>query len=414
MHVVIVDGDVSYPPTSGKRLRTLHLMMRLAERHQITYIGRICQSSGDEARQANEYLRAHRIETLLVEDPLPRKNGLMFYGRLAANLFSSWPYSVTSHQSAIMRQAVNHYAANHKVDLWQFEWTGYLPTLSRAFTAPRLVIAHNVDTLIWQRFHETARGVGKRFFLKKQWRDYERFESWAFKHAERVVAVSPEDAILIRERFGQPKVDVVDNGIDRAYFEQVTGRRDPRRILFLGALDWRPNCDAVDLLLAKIFPRVLAQEPQARLVLVGRNPSQGLVQRVASMPGVELHANVPDVRPFLGDCGVMTVPLRIGGGSRLKILEALASGLPVISSQVGAEGLNLLPNKHYTQADEDAVAPALLNAIRHPEVGLALAQEGRKLVLETYDWDHLAKKLERVWEKILGAKPQHPTLRSIP
>jgi len=403
MHVVIVDGDVSYPPTSGKRLRTLHLMMRLAERHRITYIGRVCQSSGDETRRADEYLRAHRIEPILVEDPLPPKNGLFFYGRLAANLCSSWPYSVTSHQSRVMRQAVNLYAANHKVDLWQFEWSGYLPTLSRDFTAPRLLIAHNVDTLIWQRYHETAGGIGKRFFLKKQWRDFERFERWAFKQADRVVAVSREDALQINERFGQPKVDVVDNGIDRAYFEQVTGHRDPHRILFLGALDWRPNGDAVDLLIGKIFPQVLAQEPQARLVLVGRNPSESLVQRVAAMPGVELHANVPDVRPFLGDCGVMTVPLRIGGGSRLKILEALASGLPVISSQVGAEGLCLLPNKHYIQAEEDAMAPSLLQAIRHPEVGLALAQEGRKLVLETYDWDYLAKKLEQVWKSVVSA-----------
>src|SRR6202040_4122906 len=116
MHAVIVDGDVSYPPTSGKRLRTLHLMLRLAERHQVTYIAR-CEALGEETRQATEFLSDHHIEPILVDQPLPAKKGLRFYGRLAANLASAWPYSVTSHQGARMRAAVRDYAARRDVDL---------------------------------------------------------------------------------------------------------------------------------------------------------------------------------------------------------------------------------------------------------------------------------------------------------
>src|SRR6202035_3629955 len=101
MRVVIVDGDISYPPTSGKRLRTLHLMLRLAQRHQITYVGR-CQGPGTQTNDAADFLRDHRIEPILVAQPLPPKKGLRFYARLAANLLSAWPYSVTSHQSRAM------------------------------------------------------------------------------------------------------------------------------------------------------------------------------------------------------------------------------------------------------------------------------------------------------------------------
>ena len=404
MHAVIVDGDVSYPPTSGKRLRTLNLMVRLAERHQVTYIGR-CQRPGAENRQASEFLRDHRIEPILVDDPLPQKKGLLFYGRLAANVVSTWPYSVTSHQSTAMRQAVHAYAAGHKVDLWQFEWSGYLPAISPAISGPRLLMAHNVDTLIWQRYHETARGFAKRLFLKQQARKFERFERWAFSHADRVVAVSVEDAALIRDRFKQPNVDVVENGIDRDYFMAAHGPREPSRILFLGALDWRPNQDAVQLLLDKIFPQVLAEEPAAKLVIVGRDPQPGLVERVAIMPQVELHANVPDVRPFLAESGVMTVPLRIGGGSRLKILEALACGLPVVSSRVGAEGLQLIPGQHYTVAEEDTMVAALVHGLRQPQALQASAAAGRALVLETYDWGALANKLDAVWEKTVVRRP---------
>jgi glycosyltransferase involved in cell wall biosynthesis len=399
MHVVIIDGDVSYPATSGKRLRTLNLMLQVAKRHRITYVGR-CAANSEEARIAPQFLRDHNITPILVHAPVPTKSGPAFYVRLLANMFSSQPYSVTSHRCRKMRAAIDEFARAEKpVDVWQFEWAPYLSVVDPALAGARVVIAHNVDTLIWQRYYETERNLFKKAFLKTQWRKFRRFEHTAFREATRVVAVSAEDARLIHEQFGQPNVDVVDNGIDRAYFEHVQSQRDPTRVLFLGALDWRPNLDAVGLLLDKIFPRVRDAEPGAKLAIVGRHPPAGLVERAKKTPGVELLADVPDVRPFLGTSGVMAVPLRIGGGSRLKILEALACGLPVVSTRVGAEGLLLTPGIDYVQAEDDAMADALVRAIRNPGETQAMAQHGRGIVLETYDWGVLAKKLEAAWEK---------------
>jgi len=404
MHVAIIDGDVSYPATSGKRLRTLNLMLQVAKRHRITYVGR-CAPDSQEARVAPIFLRQHNIEPILVHDPVPHKAGLAFYGRLLANLFAADPYSVTSHQSEPMRRAVAELASKQKIDVWQLEWTGYLATIDRAVPGPRVVIAHNVDSLIWQRYYENEKNIAKRVFLKEQWRKFRRFEERAFREATRVVAVSEEDAQLIRTDFGQSNVDVVDNGIDRAFFESVHELRDPMSILFLGALDWRPNLDAIDLLLEKIFPKVRAIEPNAKLLIVGRNPPASLSERLANAQGVALHPNVADVRRYLGSSGVMAVPLRIGGGSRLKILEALACGLPVVSTKVGAEGLLIKPGTDYVQADEDAMADALVYAVRNPIESQALAAHGRELVLRTYDWSVLATKLEASWEKSLIGNP---------
>jgi glycosyltransferase involved in cell wall biosynthesis len=238
----------------------------------------------------------------------------------------------------------------------------------------------------------------KRWYIKKQWRKFDRFERQAFAKATRLISVSNEDAQLIRDRFSSRPLDVVDNGIDRSYFESVRGDRDPKQILFLGALDWRPNLDAIRLLLDQIFPAVRAVEPSARLCLVGRKPSETLVRRVKGLAGVELHPNVPDVRPYLACSGVMAVPLRIGGGSRLKILEALACGLPVVSTRVGAEGLDLVPGQDYIAADEpQAMTRELVACLRAPTQVQAMAERCRPFVLDRYDWSTLAAKLERAW-----------------
>jgi glycosyltransferase involved in cell wall biosynthesis len=297
-----------------------------------------------------------------------------------------------------MRQAIRGHAAQRRVDLWQFEWAPYIAT-THGLPGARVLTAHNVDSLIWQRYYETERHPLKRWYIQQQWRKFQRYERRLFAEVTRVVAVSDEDAALMREHFGVAHVDVVDNGVDRTYFAHVVADSDPRRILFLGSLDWRPNLDALEVMLDRIFPQVLAQEPAARLCVVGRNPSASLVRRLQSAPGVELHANVADVRPYLGACGMLAVPLRIGGGSRLKILEALAAGLPVISTRIGAEGLHLQGGRDLVVVEGvEEMAGALVETIRDPGPAREMASVGRRVVREQYDWDVLAGKLEQVWE----------------
>ncbi len=397
LHVVIVDEELPYPPTSGKRIRTLNLTLRLARRHHITYV---CHRNADagEARRAAAYLAGHGIKSIVVNRAVPKKSGPGFYFRLAANLTSPLPYSVAAHASAALKQALKEHAANHRVDLWHCEWTPYAEALRGLTAAPRLIMAHNVESLIWQRYHQVEPHPFKRWFIKQQWRRFQRFERWAFTAADRVVAVSDEDARVMADRFGARNLDVVENGVDTSGFRPMDLPRNPGQILFLGSLDWRPNQDAVRLLLEQVFPAVRAQEPSAQLCLVGRNPPKWLGRQIEDCEGISLHADVADVRPYLGRCGMLAVPLRIGGGSRLKILEALACGTPVVSTRIGAEGLHLEPGKHLMVVDRvEDMASALVRCIRDSETARALAERGRERVLERYDWDTLADKLEEVW-----------------
>jgi glycosyltransferase involved in cell wall biosynthesis len=400
---VIVDEELPYPATSGKRIRTLNLTLRLARWHRVTYL---CHRNADanEARVAKAFLEENGIETAVVDRAVPPKSGAAFYARLAANLLSPLPYSVATHASRALREAVRSYAGCHRVDLWHCEWTPYFESLRHIPGGRTLIMAHNIESQIWRRYEETEADPLKRWYIRQQRRKFERFERRAFAKAGRVVTVSGPDADLARAEFGAGHVSVVDNGVDTAFFAPQDGvLREPKTVLFLGSLDWRPNLDAARVLLERIFPSVRAEEPSARLIFVGRNPPEWLARGVSVAAGVELHGSVPDVRPFLARSAVLVVPLRIGGGSRLKILEALASGLPVVSTTVGAEGLHLEPGDDLVVSDGiEPMAGALVAALREPARMKAMAANGRHRVLERYDWGALADRLEQIWLEQAG------------
>jgi polysaccharide biosynthesis protein PslH len=409
LRVAVIDEELPYPAISGKRIRTLNLIQRLAERHEVSFL---CHRNPDprEAAAAIEFFRDHGIRTIVADRaPPPRstlQGGAKFYARLAANLLSPLPYLVTANCSPQLRQVIARHAAEQPVDVWHCEWTPYVQLTKGLNTDPLVTVAHNVESTIWQRYFENEANPAKRWYIKQQWRKLQEFERWAFARSGRMVAVSDCDAARMRDDFGTSGVDVVENGVDTEFFRPTDARREAGHILFLGSLDWRPNLDAAKLLLEQIFPRVLRSRPGARLLLVGRNPPDWLRQAAAQAPGVELHADVPDVRPFLNRCGLMTVPLRIGGGSRLKILEALACGVPVVSTTVGAEGLMLEKDVDYFVADGvENMAQRLVACIDDPEAALESALRGRAVVLEHYGWDGLANKLEQVWRQVASASP---------
>jgi glycosyltransferase involved in cell wall biosynthesis len=410
----MVDEELPYPPVSGKRIRTLNLTQRLAERHRITYV---CHRNADrdEARLAADHFARLGIRTVVVDRAVPPRRGLAFCVRLAANLFSPLPYSVTSHTSRPLCDALATLARTEPVDLWHVEWSPYAQAL-QGLPGRRLVMAHNVESVIWQRYHETETNPLKRWYIGRQWHKYLRFERQALQAADLTVAVSELDADRFRHDMDVANVDVVDNGVDTSHFQPTDTRREPATLLFLGSLEWRPNLDGVRQLLEHVFPAVRRDVPDARLLLVGRNPPDWLRRAAQPSTGVELHGNVPDVRPFLARASVLVVPLRIGGGSRLKILEALATGTPVASTRVGAEGLALVPGQHLEVSETvDDLAASIVRLVRDPQQAARQAEAGRAQVHRRYDWDRLAERLEQLWLGCAtGGAERAPNLRGMP
>jgi glycosyltransferase involved in cell wall biosynthesis len=405
MRVTIVDEELPYPAVTGKRIRILNLALNLAKRHEITFL---CHrnSDSDEAQKAESFLNQHGINTILVDRPNALGDGAQrtpkLIGRIVSNLFSSVPYSVQWNDCPRLRDAVERHAAKNTIDLWQCEWAPYATALAPLRGARSIMMAHDIQSLIWERYYRSTSNPLKRLLIKQQWLRYRRYEERVFSAASLTITVTDADAQRAQD-LGARRTAVVDNGVDISFYQsfqdQQRVQRRPNEILFLGNLEWRANIDAVCQLLDSIFPKVLAEEPTARLCIVGRRPPKWLRQRAEHARNVEIHA----VRPYLYRCGALAVPLRIGGGSRLKILEALACGLPVVSTTVGAEGLRLDPDTHLAKAENSQeMAETLVNWIRDPEPALALARAGRQVVETHYDWAALADRMEQAWDGLLN------------
>ncbi len=397
LNVLVLDEWLHYPPNSGRGVRTWSLLQRLARRHRVSLL---CY--GDPEAEASVAARAAGIYLHLVR-PFPAPRGARLYGGLLANLFSRYPYSVWKHYTRRYENRLREVLRDNPFDLVHCECTVYARFLRVVERLPKLVMAHNIESQILYRRARCSRTILERVFFGLQARKMESFERAALRRADWVTLVTELDADQVRA-WGVQKTSLVENGVDVDQFVPTERKCDSDEILFLAALDWYPNLDALDYLLEDILPLVRQASPSARLRIVGRRPPAGLKERIAHCPGVELVGEVADVRPFLTRAAVVAVPLRIGGGSRVKILEALAMGKAVVSTSVGAEGLAVTEGVHLLLADAPSdFAARTVELLKSSEECLRLGENGRKLVVERYSWDQMARALEWAWEELCGA-----------
>jgi glycosyltransferase involved in cell wall biosynthesis len=394
LRVLVLDEWIPFPPDSGKRTRTWNLLRRLAQRHDVTLL---CY--GDPRGEPFKAVSSEGIEVQTVP-PLRRDVGLNFYGRLFLNLFSRYPYSVVKHSTRRYRDRLLQLLFQGQFDLIHCEWTPYARFLGAAEGLPTLIMAHNVESQIWKRRAMHARRAVEHAFFAVQATKMELFERRVVRQASLTAAVTELDARHIAA-WGAPRVSIVENGVDTEFFIPTQGTGEGEKLLFLGAFDWFANQDCVEYLLAEILPLVLRHAPRAKLQVVGRKLPEALRKRWACFDGVELVGEVPDVRPYLASAAVVVVPLRIGGGSRIKILEAFAMKKAVVSTSVGAEGLAVSDGVHLLLADSAAsFGECTIRLLASPEQRAALGESGRKLVEERYSWDQIALCLESAWRRI--------------
>ena len=397
MKLLVIDEEFPWPLNTGKRLRTFNLIHALTKYNEVSYL-----AYGEEKSESFRALQERNITCHAVEPPDRRQSGAGFYMRLAANLGSPLPYIVTSHYTERFEQRMRELIEQHKYDLVICEWTPYALYLRRLTTTKSIIVAHNIESNIWRRYVQTTANPLKRFYISLQYDKVRTFEKKCFSWSEGATAVSTIEAKEIAS-YGPPyRVETVENGVDVDYFSPREDAPDPNMVVFTGSMDWRPNQDAVEFFVRDILPLMQKERPGLKFIAVGRKPPQHIID-LHKRPGVAITGTVDDVRPYIARAGLYVVPLRVGGGSRLKILEAMSMKKPVLSTTVGAEGLDITDGQNIVLADSaSAFAQTALELLNDADRCNSLAEAGHTLVHEKYRWDILGEKLNRYLKSVVG------------
>jgi sugar transferase (PEP-CTERM/EpsH1 system associated) len=405
MKILWLNAGLLLPLDKGGKLRTWHLMRHLAKRHEITYL-----SFSDAAQTDADRLGMRDVCTRLETVPRtdPAKGTLAFYADAARYTVDGAPYAVAKYRAAAYRAALDRLLAAQAFDAIVCDFLPPVVNLPRTLPCPTILFTHNVEAEIWRRHAETAANPLSRWLLAQQWQRMLRFEGQALARFDLVLAVSEADGHTFERLYPgalKAPVHVVQTGVDTTYFSPdpaISGR--PAHLVFTGSMDWLPNEDGMLYFVREILPRIRQVEPEATLSIIGRAPTPA-VRRLGEEHGIEVTGRVDDVRPHVAAGAVYVVPLRIGGGTRLKIFEAMAMAKAVVSTTVGAEGLPVTPGRDIVIADEPArFAQAVVHLIRDAGARRRIEDEARRLVVERYDWSAVAQDFEGALGRLAVAR----------
>jgi len=374
----------------GGKIRTYHMLKELKREHHVTYLTLDDGAAGEQARErASEYCH----ELVRVPHRTRAKFTAGFYAELAANVFSRRPYALAKYESAEMRREVARLASGGAFDVLVCDFLTPAVNLPARLPCATVLFQHNVEAMIWRRHYETQRSPLKKAYLYEQWRKTRAFERETCRRFDHVVAVSREDREVMEREYGVREITDVPTGVDTEFFRPTgEGPREARGLVFTGSMDWLPNEDAIRFFTAEIMPRVRREMPDATLTVVGRNPSPGLVALSESDASIKVTGRVEDVRPYLERAALFVVPIRIGGGTRLKIYEAMAMEKPVVSTTIGAEGLPLSDGAELLIADApEEFASAIVRVLRDDDLARTLAARAASKVRQLYGWDKVAE-----------------------
>ncbi len=372
----------------------------------------------------DELSRRHRVGLVTTHQPADDRAGLV--SRLpACEQIDSIPYALPKRGTPRFAVGVaGSWASPYPADLWRWripavrarirqrmmqgvdlcvaDFLVAMPNLPGHSAVPIVLFEHNVEHMIWKRLHEVEKSRWRRALLSLEWRKMRRYEARACARAGLTVAVSEADRALLAA--GAPGADVraIPTGVDTSYFNANGAVEAPATLVFTGSMDWYPNEDAIMYFMDAILPEVRREVPGVSLAVVGRDPTDRL-RAAGAAAGVRVTGTVADVRPYVAEASVYVVPLRVGGGTRLKIFEALAMGKAVVSTRVGAEGLPIVSDRHFLQADSAAdFARAVIGLLRDPGRRRALGMAGRRLVEERYSWSQVTREFERHCQELVS------------
>lgn len=375
---------------TGGKIRSFNLLRALAARHETALLS---YYPGDRDSGYDEQIRSVIPESVTLPYRAPA-TGIATALDYAARFATSVPYAVSKFTSPAARRLIEQWMAQNRFDVMVCDFLSASLTFPLRLTTPTALFQHNVESALWARQAMHERDPIRRVVYRIEAYKMNRYECRAVKRFHHVIAVSDSDRALMSRMTDPSRITVAPTGVDVSRYREARNiEAEEPIVLFLGSMDWEANIDGVEFFHQDIWPRIRDAVPAARFRIVGRHPT-ARVRRLSDDPSVQVTGSVPDVVAHLREAAVFVVPLRIGGGTRLKIYEAMAAGRAVVSTTVGAEGLDFESGRDLILADTpESFANAVIALLTDRAYRRAVAQAAADRSGE-FDWSAVVAHFE--------------------
>lgn len=403
MRILWVKAGKLVPADTGGRIRSYNILRHLSHQHSVTllsYYGGHRDKTYEEAI-ADQVPGAVAIATLASEGSSLIR-GLHYLWHLPSRV----PYAVSKFTSRTVKRLLEGWMVDGRFDVAVCDFLSASLNFPSLLTTPTVLFQHNVESVLWKRQAHYAPNLITRFAFALEAARMARYERSTLRRFSHIVAVSETDHKQLSRMVDEALITVVPTGVDLRDFCPSPGPDSTRPVVaFVGSMDWEANIDAVEHFCREVWPTVKVQIPNARFQIIGRNPHPRV--RNLACDSVEVTGSVPSVADHLRQASVVVVPLRIGGGTRLKIYEAMAMGRAVVSTSVGAEGLDVRPNQDILLADGTSeFAECVVRLLNDGELRQSLASAARETAVQ-HDWSVIAKCFAEVLERVRQAAPEN-------
>ena len=399
MKILFLSQRFLLPMDTGGKIRTGKILEQLSQQHDITVVGNF-EEAKDALHRTRMASLCRRFVPVVWREP--ERESLNFYFRVLKHSLSRFPVTALNDYSAALERSLLDTLAEERFDLAICDFVQSALLFRQVKGLPRLLFQHNVETRIAERHMRNAGNALTRFFWRRQYRRMQRFEMQAVRDFDAVIAVSEGDAEVFRTDFGGRNVDAIPTGVDLDFYQASpeSAGAGCKELVFCGSMDWLPNEDAIRFFLEEIAPALDQQIPGWNLTVVGRNPSEWLKRTASENGRVTLTGWVDDVRPYLDAAAVSIVPLRIGGGTRMKIYESMAMSKAVVSTAIGAEGLAVSDGENIHLADTPVdFASAIVRLIEKEAHRKEMESAARALVEAHFGWARVADVFSELCEQ---------------
>lgn len=393
MKILMLTPYLPWPLHSGGQIRTYNLLKNLAKKHEISLFSFIRDESERNYVQKLEPFCKKVILFKRTKSPWAIRNILL-------SLFTPYPFLVSIYLSRRAKKRLTQELNNGKYDIIHAETFYVMPNIPDT-AIPTLLVEQTIEYLGYQTYTEQT----NKFFLKPLlYLDVFKLKYWEkyfWQKADHLVTMSDEDKKWIKKLVPSAKTSVVANGIDIDFFEKTPiSRPKIPTVLFVGNYKWLPNVDAACHLVNDIWPLILQGISNAKLRIVGRDPTS-VIKLLGKKEGVDVSGEVEDIRQALGSAHVMLTPIRNGRGTRYKILEAMAAGLPVVSTSLGIEGIKAQNNVHaLTEDSVQGLVQATVKILTNQELAAKLANNAKKLVMKSFNWEKISSDLDQIYRSM--------------